>query len=98
MPGDLLIVASHHFQGDAQIGKGSQRLTRARLRRIEEGQKAGQGQVFLVGDVRMVAVRSIFRHATPKTRKPSSPRPLNVASAVLRAAASSGRGGAACCS
>ena len=57
MPGDLLIVAGHHFQGDAELGESRQRLTGPRLRRIEEGQKPGEGQFRLVGDVRMLAVR-----------------------------------------
>ncbi len=56
MPGDLLIVAGHHFQGDAQVGEGGQRLTRPRLRRVKEGQESREGQVFLVGDVRLLAV------------------------------------------
>jgi hypothetical protein len=34
MPGDLLIVASHHFQGDTQVNKCGQRLTGPCLGRI----------------------------------------------------------------
>ena len=32
MPVDLLIVARHHFHGDAQLAEGSQRFRGARLR------------------------------------------------------------------
>ncbi len=32
MPGDLLIVARHHFHGDAQLAEGGQRFPGARLR------------------------------------------------------------------
>ena len=57
MPGDLFVVAGHDFQDDAEVGEGSQRLARPRLRRIEKGQESGEGQVFLVGDIRFLAVR-----------------------------------------
>ena len=57
MPRDLLIVAGHHLHGDAEVGERRQRLTGPRLRRIEEGQEAGEGQLRLVGDVGVLAVR-----------------------------------------
>ena len=56
MPGNLLIVAGHYFNGDTELGEGGQCLTGPRLRRIEEGQKTGKGQLGFIGDIRMLAV------------------------------------------
>ncbi len=57
MPGDLLVVAGHHLQGDAEVGERVQRLAGPGLRRIEKGQESGEGQARLVGDVRLLTVR-----------------------------------------
>ena len=66
MPGHLLVVAGHDFDGDAEVGEGGQRLARTRLRRIEKGQKSREGQVFLVGDVRVLAVGFDFPPCDPE--------------------------------
>ena len=57
MPGDMLIVAGHYFQSNAQIGESRQRPTGPRLRWIEKGQESREGQARLVSDARLLVVR-----------------------------------------